>query len=46
MSDQPTIDCQDCGVVLRELSPDEAQEVARNPYNFIFYCDTCKRGRK
>jgi uncharacterized protein with PIN domain len=46
MSDQPTIDCQDCGTVLRKLSDEQAQEVARNPYNFIFYCSACRGGRR
>ena len=39
----PTIDCQDCGVVLRKLTDAQAQQVAANPYNFIAYCNTCQK---
>lgn len=39
----PTLDCQDCGRVLRRLTPAEAQQVAANPYNFIGYCPQCAR---
>lgn len=35
------LECQDCGAILKELSPTEQQKVARDPYNFIFYCRTC-----
>jgi hypothetical protein len=45
MLDDPTIDCQDCGRILRHLSPAEAQKVAANPYNFVFWCDDCSRGK-
>lgn len=38
----PTLDCQDCGIVIRRLSPAEAQRVADNPYNFILYCRPCQ----
>ena len=40
---QPTLDCQDCGMVLRKLTDAEAQQVAENPYNFTVYCATCRR---
>lgn len=40
---QDYAECQDCGAVLRELSLAEQQKVADNPYNFIFYCNTCIR---
>lgn len=43
MLDQPVLECQDCGRVLRTLSPAEAQQVADNPYNFIFFCVPCQR---
>lgn len=43
MHDDPTLDCQTCGCVLRHLSPAEAQRVAANPYNFIVYCPPCGR---
>ena len=41
MKDQHTLDCQDCGNVLRVLTPAEAQKVAANPYNYIAYCKRC-----
>lgn len=46
MLDDPTLDCDDCGRILRHLSPSEAQKVARNPYNFIAYCTTCQKARE
>lgn len=36
-----TLDCQDCGEVLRELTLAEAQLVAANPHNYIVYCREC-----
>jgi hypothetical protein len=42
---QSTLDCQDCGDVVRKLTDSEALEVAREPYNFIVYCWSCKRDR-
>jgi len=42
MDERPTLDCQDCGVVMRWLSPAEAAEVARRPYDFIVYCPSCR----
>jgi uncharacterized protein with PIN domain len=44
-SNQPTLDCQDCGNEVMKLSPAQAQEVALNPYNFVVYCPPCKRVR-
>jgi hypothetical protein len=38
-----TLDCQQCGNIVKELTIAEAQQVAYNPYNFIVYCHTCKR---
>lgn len=38
-----TIDCQNCGDVLRILSNEERQEVSYNPYNYIFFCKSCKK---
>ena len=35
------LECQDCGMVLRELSKAEYYRVAANPYNFIVYCFQC-----
>ena len=43
MYDNPVLECQDCGVVLRELTLAEAQQVAANPYNFIVFCKLCQR---
>ena len=37
------LECQTCGVKLQELSEAQAQEVARNPYNYIGFCAPCKR---
>ena len=42
MAHDPVLVCQDCGDVIRRLSDAEAQQVARNPYNFIVYCTPCK----
>ena len=42
MMSDPTLDCQDCGVVLRRLTLAEAQQVAANPYNFIVFCRNCQ----
>lgn len=41
-----TLDCQQCGKILRELSCSEAQQVAANPYNFIVYCTLCRKDVK
>jgi hypothetical protein len=41
-SSQSTLDCQDCGNVVRKLTDAEAQQVAAAPYNFIVYCGPCK----
>jgi len=41
-----TLDCQDCGVVLKELSPAEAQKVADNPYNFTAFCKLCQKDER
>lgn len=38
-----TLDCQDCGTVIKHLEPVEAAMVAANPYNFIVYCWDCER---
>lgn len=42
---EPTLDCQDCGDVVRRLTLAEAQQVAANPYNYIVYCTICRRDR-
>lgn len=38
-----TLECQDCGEVVRILSPAEAQRVAVNPYNFVVLCADCQQ---
>lgn len=43
MIGQETLDCQNCGIVLKELSNAEAQKVARDPYKFIAFCGPCGR---
>ena len=40
-----TLDCQDCGIDLRELTPGEVQEVADRPYDFVIRCGPCSRHR-
>lgn len=37
-----TLECQQCGVTVRALTPSEQQRVARDPYNFIVYCLDCE----
>jgi hypothetical protein len=41
MDEQPVLECQMCGQVLRTLTPAEAQEVAHRPYDFILNCLSC-----
>jgi hypothetical protein len=38
-----TLDCQQCGQILRELTPAEARKVADSPENFIIYCKSCQK---
>ncbi len=35
---RPSLDCQDCGTVVRWLTDAEAQQVARDPYAYIAFC--------
>lgn len=35
------LECQDCGIELKELSDAEVQKVAANPYNYVVYCKVC-----
>lgn len=35
---RPTLDCQTCGAVVRELTAAQVQQVADRPYDFIVYC--------
>jgi hypothetical protein len=37
-SRQPVLECQSCGVTVRELTAAEARVVAERPYDFIVYC--------
>jgi hypothetical protein len=46
MYENETLDCQQCGEVVRELSNYEAQQVARAPYNFVVYCRWCQQDMK
>lgn len=42
--DAQVLECQDCGTVLRELTPDEATQVADHPDRFLdVRCATCRR---
>lgn len=41
--DVEVLECQDCGEVVRELTPAEAQQVADRPYNFIVRCHECRK---
>lgn len=43
MYDDAVLECQDCGAVLLRLSHAEAQKVADNPYNYVFYCKQCQK---
>lgn len=42
---EETLDCQDCGTVLRVLSPEEAQTVADKPHDYVRYCRSCAPDR-
>lgn len=45
MSDeQPVLECQECGDVIRKLSHEEAQDMAYRPYAWVAYCWQCGRG--
>ena len=37
-----TLDCQQCGEVIRKLSLAEVRMVAESPYNYIAYCRLCR----
>lgn len=39
---EPVLECQDCGTVLLVLTPEQAQRVARNPYNYVLFCGLCR----
>lgn len=38
-----TLDCQQCGDVVRRLTEAEARQVAGDPMRFVVYCATCQR---
>lgn len=42
MGDTPKLECQSCGWVIRELSPQEARDMALHPYNWITFCGDCR----
>lgn len=37
------LECQNCGEVLQELSPAQAQQVAADSYRFVVFCRRCVR---
>jgi len=37
------LECQECGDRLRLLTQQQAQMVARNPYNYVAYCLKCRK---
>jgi hypothetical protein len=39
--DSDALECQQCGTVLKRLSPAESQRVALNPYGFVAFCGPC-----
>lgn len=41
---EPTLDCQQCGQILRYLSADETRRVAADPYAFVALCPECTTG--
>jgi RNase P subunit RPR2 len=43
--DCPTLNCQDCGRIVMELTHAEARRVAERPYDFIVYCSECRLER-
>ncbi len=46
MYKEETLDCQDCGDIVKILTPSEARQVAAKPYNFIVYCEQCIKDRR
>ena len=43
--DNLALECQDCGDRVRMLSLDELRRVAERPYNYVVYCQVCRRSR-
>lgn len=43
MFNDSVLECQDCGEIILRLSDAEAQKVANNPYNFVVWCESCRR---
>lgn len=43
LHDEEVLECQQCGCVLKRLTPAEAQQVALRPHNFVMYCTSCAR---
>jgi len=40
---QPVLECQRCGDIVRELTIEEARQVAEKPHNFVVYCVRCRK---
>lgn len=40
-----TLDCQDCGAVLKTLTPAQAGQIADHPERFIVFCRTAPKTR-
>lgn len=36
--EEPALYCEACGTLVKKLTGAQAQEVARNPYNYVTYC--------
>jgi predicted nucleic acid-binding Zn-ribbon protein len=43
---EETLDCQGCGMPLVRLSPQQTQQVAARPYNYIVWCPGCQRDER
>ena len=42
MIEDPVLECQDCGEVVKRLTRAEEAQVADRPYNFVVYCRRCR----
>jgi hypothetical protein len=42
---EPVIECQDCGYVLRKMTSAESKRAAQRPYDFEWWCYTCRKDR-
>lgn len=39
------LECQDCGCVLKILNTQETQQIVQSPYNYVVYCNDCRKER-